>query len=56
MYAVVEGQITLSRGGTMVEEVGAGGILGELALIDHVNRSATATAAMESKVVPVWAP
>ena len=53
MYAVVEGQITLGRGGTAVEEVGPGGILGELALIDHVNRSATATAAMESKVVPV---
>ncbi len=53
MYAVVEGQVTLSRGGTSVEEVGAGGILGELALIDHVNRSATATATVESKVVPV---
>ena len=53
MYAVVEGQVTLSRGGVSVEEVGPGGILGELALIDHVNRSATATTAVESKIVPV---
>jgi CRP-like cAMP-binding protein len=37
----------------VVEEVGPGGILGEMALIDTEPRSATATARTDSRVVRV---
>ena len=50
MFAVVEGRIELSRHGHGVEEVGPGGILGELALIDASPRSATATAGTAARV------
>ena len=53
MFAVVEGQIELTRNGTVVENVGRGGILGELALIDTAPRSATATASASARVAPV---
>ena len=53
MYAVVEGQVDLSLDGTVVEEVGPGGILGEMALIDSAARSATATARIAATVAPV---
>jgi CRP/FNR family transcriptional regulator, cyclic AMP receptor protein len=53
MYAVVEGLVELSRAGRVVEEVGPGGILGELALIDTAPRSATAIARTQSRVVRV---
>ncbi len=53
MYAVVEGVVELAHGGRVVEEVGPSGILGELALIDHSPRSATATAKTDVRVVPV---
>ncbi len=53
MFAVVEGEVELGVEGTVVEAVGPGGILGELALIDAGPRSATATATTATRVVPV---
>jgi len=53
MFAVAEGQIELSVDGHVVEDVGPGGILGELALIDASPRSATAIAVAPSRVVRV---
>ncbi len=53
MFAVVEGEVELGVNGTVVEAVGPGGILGELALIDAGPRSATATATTAARVVPV---
>ena len=53
LIAVVEGQIDLHQGGNFIEAVCSGGILGEMALIDSAPRSATATAACESRIVRV---
>ena len=43
MFAVVEGEVELTRGDRVVDSVGAGGIIGEMALVDTEPRSATAT-------------
>jgi len=53
MFAVVEGQVELSRNGVVIEDVGPGGIVGELALIDPAPRSATARARTEARVARV---
>ena len=53
MFAVVEGEIELIRDGTVVETVGAGGILGELALIDPAPRSAGARVRTAARVVRI---
>jgi CRP/FNR family cyclic AMP-dependent transcriptional regulator len=53
MFAVIEGRIELTRGGTVVEGVGPGGIIGELALIDSAPRSASATARASARVASV---
>jgi CRP-like cAMP-binding protein len=45
MYVVRDGMVTIHADGLPIEEVGPGGIFGELALIDSAPRSATATAA-----------
>jgi CRP-like cAMP-binding protein len=53
MFAVATGEVELTVGGDVVEEVGPGGILGELALVDHAPRSATAIARTDASVVQV---
>ncbi|HZP27862.1 MAG TPA: cyclic nucleotide-binding domain-containing protein [Acidimicrobiia bacterium] len=53
MFAVVEGEIELSRHRRVIDRVGPGGIVGELALIDPAPRSATATARTVCRVVTV---
>ena len=45
MFAVAEGRVDVIVGGTVVETVEEGGIIGEMALIDSGPRSATAVAA-----------
>ena len=44
MYVVRSGQVDLKIGDTLLETVGPGGILGELALVDPAPRSASAVA------------
>jgi len=51
MYVVREGTVTIHADGLPVEEVGPGGIFGELALIDSAPRSATATATTACELV-----
>jgi len=53
MFAVVDGEIDLLRDGLIVETVGAGGILGELALIDPAPRSAEAKVRTAARVVRI---
>jgi len=44
MYIIRSGTVTLKRGDTVIETLGPGSVLGEMALIDPAPRSATAVA------------
>lgn len=44
MYVVLEGEVDVVHGGRVIETVGPGGIVGEMALIEQVPRSAGAVA------------
>ena len=53
MFAVIEGDVQLTCHRRVIDHVGPGGIIGELALIDPAPRSATATAVTDVRVVVV---
>jgi CRP-like cAMP-binding protein len=53
MYVVLEGEVDLHVKDKLVETVGSGGVLGEMALIDRAPRIATATARTACKLVPI---
>lgn len=53
MYVVVNGEADILIDGQTVETVGAGGILGEMALIDAQPRSATVIAKTDCALVSV---
>lgn len=53
MYVVVTGQVDVLVRGKLVEELEAGGVIGEMALIDTGTRSATAIAKTDCKLVPI---
>jgi CRP/FNR family cyclic AMP-dependent transcriptional regulator len=53
MYVVKEGEIEVVVNGKIVDTVGPGGIIGEMALIDKQPRSATAVAKTDCKLVSV---
>jgi CRP-like cAMP-binding protein len=48
MFVVTQGRIAISVDGLVIEHVEAGGVFGEMALVDRSGRSATATAETES--------
>ena len=50
MFAVIEGGIDVVHGDVVLNHIGAGGILGEMGLMDHAPRSATAVATESSRV------
>jgi CRP-like cAMP-binding protein len=51
MYVVQEGEVEVLVGDRIIDIVGPGGILGELALIDHQPRSATARARSDCELI-----
>lgn len=53
MYVVAEGRVEVRVGAAVVEHIDAGGIFGEMALLDARTRSATAVAAEECRLLPV---
>ena len=56
MYMVRSGRVDLITYGTVLENVRAGGIFGEMALIDDGRRSAAAMAAETAEVVAIDKP
>jgi CRP/FNR family cyclic AMP-dependent transcriptional regulator len=53
MYVVRAGGVDLHVKGQLVETLGPGGVLGEMALIEHAPRTATATAKTDCTLVPI---
>jgi CRP/FNR family cyclic AMP-dependent transcriptional regulator len=53
MYVVLQGRITVSIKSTVVERIGAGGIVGEMALLDQSPRAATAVAETECELLAI---
>src|SRR5262245_45807313 len=53
MYVVVEGEVELKVRDKVVETVGPGGVIGELALIDRAPRIATATALSDCRLAVI---
>jgi CRP-like cAMP-binding protein len=53
MYAVVEGKVDIQIKGQVVEVVEAGGVFGEMALIEDRPRNATATVNTAAKLVNI---
>lgn len=53
MFAVIDGELELTRHGAPVETIGPGGLVGELALIDDAPRSASARATTPTTVAVV---
>jgi len=53
MYVVMEGEVEVMDGPTILETAGPGSIVGELALIDDAPRSAAVLAKTDCRLVPV---
>lgn len=53
MYAVLSGRLDVVHGDAVIDSVGAGDIIGEMAIVDRSPRSATLVAAEPSRVVKV---
>jgi CRP/FNR family transcriptional regulator, cyclic AMP receptor protein len=53
MYVVRSGEVELRLGDTTVETVSPDGFFGEMALLDHSLRSATAVAKSDCELIPI---
>ncbi len=52
-FVVIEGEVDITLKGHLLETVGSGGLIGEMALIDDQTRSGTATARTDVKLVKI---
>jgi CRP/FNR family transcriptional regulator, cyclic AMP receptor protein len=53
MYVVAEGRVEISIRGALIERIGAGGVFGEMALIDQSPRSANAAAETDCALLAI---
>jgi len=53
MYVVLAGRVAVSVGNSVVEHVGPGGMFGEMALVDHSARAASASAETDCKLLAI---
>ncbi len=53
MYAVLEGEVEITRQGRMLETISAGGVFGEMALLDQQPRAASARAKTDSRLAAI---
>jgi CRP-like cAMP-binding protein len=53
MYVIKSGKVDIVHGGELLDTVGAGGIIGEMALIGGESRSATAIARTTCVLTPI---
>jgi CRP/FNR family transcriptional regulator, cyclic AMP receptor protein len=53
MYVVLEGRVAVSIRGKTVERVGPGGVFGEMALVDHSPRAASAVAETDCSLLSI---
>jgi CRP-like cAMP-binding protein len=53
MYVVIEGLVSISIRGAVVERVGPGGIFGEMALVDQSPRAANAVAEADCALLAI---
>jgi CRP/FNR family cyclic AMP-dependent transcriptional regulator len=53
MFVIRTGEVTIERGGRVMETLSGGGVFGEMALIDGSPRSATVRAKTDCEVAPI---
>jgi CRP/FNR family cyclic AMP-dependent transcriptional regulator len=53
MFVILDGTVDLTLRGSHLDEVGPGGMIGEMAIVDKGPRSATATAKTDGTIVRV---
>lgn len=53
MFAVLEGEVDIEIRGKVVETIGAGGVFGEMALVDDSPRAATAVVKTNARLVRI---
>jgi CRP-like cAMP-binding protein len=53
MYAVLQGRVAVTVGGAVIDRIGAGGVLGELALLEQAPRLASAVAEDHVSLQPI---
>jgi len=53
MYVVLSGELRIGDGNKIFEQLAAGGLVGEMGLIDHAPRAATVTALTDCTLAPI---
>ena len=55
MFAVIEGEVEINRQNRVLETIPAGGVFGEMALVDHKPRAAAAVMRTDGRVAAITA-